>query len=297
MNSNAKGRNLVVACLEYHPRAIILLRIARNRALQIGGRWRAIFVESPQQAILHSDNESREKMLRLLAHARQTGGETMDVTASNSEEAVLDILEKEKENIALLLLSKADSKRPLFTLHRTLNDRISRRANKYHIPVETVRLYAPYYKYPIFAKLRSRLLPVLYALITVGLAYFTTHALQNLFPLIFEPDGQNIKPLYMLFMVACAYSASRYGLVPGIIASAASFVAINYLLTSSFHFIHPANPAVIFNMGIFLFAVLLISLVTSRTHEVAQQAAKRELSTQVLFNLYRIASSTTQSGL
>jgi two-component system sensor histidine kinase KdpD len=127
----------------------------------------------------------------------------------------------------------------------------------------------------------------------VGLAYFTTRTLQNLFPPIFESDGQNIKPLYMLFMVACAYSASRYGLVPGIIASAASFIAINYLLTSSFHLVHPTNPADIFNMGIFLFAVLLISLVTSRTHEVAQKAAKRELSTQVLFNLYRIASSAS----
>src|SRR6185295_17599341 len=44
---------------------------------------------------------------------------------------------------------------------------------------------------------------------------------------------------------------------------------------------------------IFLAAAILISLFTSQSREYADKAAKRELATQALFTLYRIASNAS----
>ena len=41
------SRNLVIACVEDHPKAMILLRIARRRAQEKNCRWRAVYIETP----------------------------------------------------------------------------------------------------------------------------------------------------------------------------------------------------------------------------------------------------------
>jgi len=284
---NNPDRNLVVTCLEDHPRAIVMLRVARNRALQIGGRWRVVFVETPVQANLASSG-AQERMLRLLTLAAQMGGETEHITTENAANAAARILEEEKDKIALLIIGGREYS-GIFRIRRTLSETIACSACKKHIPVEVIQVSGQSYTYSLLERFRLfRPTYMIYALCAVGVAYTGAFALQKLLPpALFRINTQNIG---LLFMTACAFSAGRFGLLPGLVASVTSFFVINYFLTVPYYQMSFTSVTDLLNMGIFLFAALLISFFTSRTRGFAEKARKRELNMQVLFNLYSITS-------
>ncbi|HEU5048101.1 MAG TPA: ATP-binding protein [Rickettsiales bacterium] len=287
--------DLVIVCLEDHPRAVILLRVARNRAMRMGGRWRAVFVETPGQDGL--DPDAQERMLRLLTLAEQMGGETSHITAENYTRAVKTMLEEEKGRVASIIIAHSEQQQRSFLLRRTLPQTVMEQARKRGIPVEGITITGHNYRYSLWERLRFfRPLPILYGLLAVGVAYLCAFALQaTLPPALFRINNQNIG---LLFMTACAFAASRFGLMPGLIASLTSFLVINYFLTVPHYHIDLSNVTDMLNMGIFLSAAMLISIFTSRTRGFAEKARRRELNTQVLFNLYQVsanASSLTQA--
>ncbi len=263
-----------------------MLRIARNRALQMGGRWRIVFVETLTQAA-PANNGTQERMLRLLTLAAQMGGETMHITATNAESAAAKMLEEEKNQIALLIVSGMEYHR-IFRIRRTVSETIAGYAYKKRIPVEVLQVSGQY-RYSLLERFRMfHFRHILYALCSVGVAYLGALALRYfLSPALFRINTQNIG---LLFMIACAFSAGRFGLIPGLVASVTSFFAINYFFTAPYYQNSFTSVTDLLNMGIFLSAAFLISFFTSQTRNVAEKSARRELSMQVLFNLYRITS-------
>lgn len=163
-----------------------------------------------------------------------------------------------------------------------------------HAQVEIVPLSGGYYRQSLAEKLRLRSVrpqDFAYALLAVGTAYLGTSVLQSLLPpALFRINDQNVA---LLFMIACAFVAGRFGLLPGLVASVASFFTVNYYFTVPYHIIKIATVTDIINMGLFLSAALLISLFTSQTREYARKSARRELSTNALFTLYRMASEAS----
>lgn len=279
--------DLVITCLADHPRAVILLRVARNLAVRNGGRWRAVFIEAPGQEGLNAD--AQERMLRLLTLAEQMGGETAHITAENYKIAVKTMFDEEKGRIASIIIPHPE--RPGFMLwHKSLPEIIEQYAHKRRIPVEGILISGQNHRYSLPERLRFfRPLPILYGLLAVGVAYLCAFALQaTLPPALFRINNQNIG---LLFMTACAFVASRFGLMPGLVASLTSFLVINYFLTVPHYHIDLSNVTDMLNMGIFLSAAMLISVFTSRTRGFAEKARRRELNTQVLFNLYQIGSN------
>jgi len=125
-------------------------------------------------------------------------------------------------------------------------------------------------------------------LLAVGVAYLCAFALETLLPpALFRINEQNVA---LLFMIACAFVAGRFGLMPGLVASVASFLTVNYTVIAPYKQINLTTVTDVLSMMLFLSAAVLISLFTSQTRDYGQRAAQRELSTQALFTLYRIAS-------
>ncbi len=283
-------RDLVIACLEYSPKAIFFLRLARNRALKMGTRWRIVFLENthPSQA---PDKTAQDKMHRMLSLAAKMGGEVRHITTENPEQTTIKILEEEKNNIALLLLGEKESHKSLWL--PTPTESVIRHAQKLLIPIELVPLASNLnYQRSLREKWREfSPLSIIYGLLAVGIAYMTALGLREyLSPALFRLNSQNIG---LLFMTACAFSAGRFGLISGIIASIISFLIINCVLTTHYYEVSLSSVTDLLNMSIFLFAAFLISFFTSRTRDFAENAAKREVSTQVLFNLYRITANVS----
>jgi two-component system sensor histidine kinase KdpD len=128
----------------------------------------------------------------------------------------------------------------------------------------------------------------IYGLLAVGVATICAFSMSWLLPpALFRINDQNVA---LLFMIACAFVAGRFGLLPGLVASVASFLTMNYYFTIPYHIIKIDTVTDYLNMVLFLSAALLISLFTSQTRDYGRKAAQREVSTQALFTLYRLAS-------
>ncbi len=157
---------------------------------------------------------------------------------------------------------------------------------------QDTRFYGQHYRQSLREKFRwFRLQHVLYALLTVGLAYIGALLLEeNLPPAVFQMNNQNV---VLLFVIACAFTAGRFGLLPGLVASFTSFLIVNYYFTPPYYSLKFYSLTDILNLSLFLSAALCISFFTSQAREYAKKSAKRELNTQALFTLYRIASTSS----
>lgn len=281
--------SLIITCVTDHPKAMLLLRAARRQAQARGCHWRALFIETPAQ-LKQDEAASRQRMLRLLTLAEQMDAQVVQLDADSIEQGLQAQLEKEVDRVALVILGGVEKEG---WLGRWRNRKWQRRIRiaQCYAPVEVVMLSGHSYRrtWSEWLHLRSiRPMYLLYALASVSVAYIFAYGLQSgLPPALFRLNDQNIG---LLFMIACAFVAGRYGLLPGLVASVASFLTVNYYFTVPYHELKITTVTDAINMVLFLAAALLISVFTSQTRGYAQKAAQRELSTQALFSLYRIAS-------
>jgi two-component system sensor histidine kinase KdpD len=136
---------------------------------------------------------------------------------------------------------------------------------------------------------------VLYALGAVSVAFLCALALETFLPA--TAWGRNERSIGLIFMLGCAFVAGRYGLLPALIASAVSFVVVNFYFDLDYpyepiNYDSNVNAVDVLNVGLFLASAIVISVFTSRMRERAQHAIYREESTKALFSLYRITSET-----
>lgn len=292
-------RTLVIAYIDDHPKSIIVLRTARKRAQEIGGSWCAIYVETPALAS-HADDGIHERMLRLLTLAAQMGGETIHLEAASVEEGLRKFLRVEKERLALCVVGSMEWQE---TRHKWWPGggmsswrSIASLAATY-APVEAVPLTGqPFVRgswpKPHLSSVRLRHLA--YALFAVGVAYGCAELLQWLLPpALFRVNGQNVT---LLFMIACVFIAGRYGLAPGLLAAVTGSLSVNYYFLSPYHNIGFNHVGDMLNITLFLLAAVLIALLTSQARDYADQVAQREMNTQALFTLYRIAVTAFTRG-
>ncbi len=291
--------SLVLAYIEDHPKAVMILRQARHRAQELEGKWRAIYIETPNH-VRNTEDGGHERMLRLMTLATQMGGEVAHSEGETLEQGLRKQLEAEKERVALFLIGNSEAEiggwRRWFTHSAT--QRLVTLARSY-TKVEEVALAGPDFMRgfwtPRLPDIRVR--HILYALGAVGVAYLGAALMEWVLPpALFRVNIQNVT---LLFMIACAFVASRYGMIPGLIASVAGFLTVNHFFMPAFHASRVASITDSLNMGLFLSAAVLISLFTSQTRNYAERAARRELGTQALFTLYRIAANafTRQQAL
>jgi two-component system, OmpR family, sensor histidine kinase KdpD len=291
--SNLPSRPLILAWVENHPKSVILLHAARKRAREMGAKWRVIYVETPSHAV--SVDGAHEHMLRLLTLAMQMGGEVVHLEADNVEEGFRRLLESEKDPITLCMVGAEEAEGGWRAWRSSSWQRIAHLAREY-TEVETVPLVGQPFVRKWFTPKLPEVRPqqLAYALLSVGVAFAFSALLQG-----WRPQEINSQNIALIFMIACAFAASRFGLIPGLLASVTGFVAVNYFFTTPHFTVRVADVADLLNMGLFLGAAVLISLFNSQTRAYAERAARRELGTQALFALYRITANafTRQQAL
>ena len=245
-----------------------------------------MFIETPNAREL-DDNNSQQRMLRLLTLATQMGGEVLHIEAETIEKGLLQLLETEQGRIKSLIIGNSESEGRLL---RSPWDRAIRLARKQNVAIEIIPLSGQHYHRGWKERFRwIKLHHMLYALLAVSIAFMGALVLQWLLPpVLFRINNQNVG---LLFMIGCAFTAGRFGMLPGLIASGASIALINYYFTVPYYAFKFSNVTDILHMILFFSATLLISLFASETHGYVEKSAKRELSTQALFTLYRLATN------
>ena len=284
--------NLVLVLVEDHPKGILLLRTARKRAAERNCKWRAVFIETTAQH-MRSEDDSQERILRLLTMAEQMGGESEHLEVATVQHGLELLCAREKARLSLIIIGNAGQS-GLFSRFKMMPWKHAIHTISQLAQVEIVPLSGPLYQQSFWEKFKLRAIRpryLAYALASVAVAALGAAVLEHsLPPALFRINEQNIG---LLFMIACAFAASRYGLLPGLIASAASFLTVNYYFSLPYHVLKFGTVTDTLNMAIFLSAAVLISLFTSQTRGYAEKATKRELGTQLLFTLYRTAATSS----
>jgi two-component system sensor histidine kinase KdpD len=290
--TSASDGKRVIAWLDNHPKSIMILHAARRRAREFGCKWCVAYVETPSSFPMIED-EISQHMLRLCTLAEQMGAEVLHVQADNMKKGLTQILEAEKDRISLFVVGSSDSNTAFskFRLRPSNWELAVRLAGQYtrveivplaSVPLGTLRWNWRRLRFPHPMRL-------LYALAAVAVAYVVAVLMEMILPpVIFRINMQSID---LLFMIACAFVAGRYGLLPGLVAAVAGSLTYSYFYMPPYHVFQVMNVMGAINMGLFLLAGILIALFTSRARSYAENVARRERATQALFTLYRIAST------
>lgn len=285
------ARDLVVAVVGHHPKSILLLHAARERAREINGRWRILYIEPGATADADAAN-SQDRLSRLLSLAEQMGGEVQHVRAETMDNGLRKFLENEKENLAWIIVGSDETRHNFLRWRKGVYswERVVKLAGQY-ARVDIIPLGVSVFKlkleWPSFPEVQFS--HFFFALLAVGVAYMIAVILENLLPpALFRINIQNIS---LLFMTACAFTAGRYGLLPGLFAAAVGAVTYNYYYVPPYHELSLLNVTKGLNMALFFGAAALISIFTGQARLYGERSERRERSTQVLLMLYRIAST------
>jgi two-component system sensor histidine kinase KdpD len=212
------------------------------------------------------------------------------------EKGIEALLEAEKAHLALLVIGSSDRESWWPRLRPSISRRVIRIARRYTeveiIPLasETQEVRSWWQRFG--AQLRNvPLRHLVWAVVAVGIAYGGAALLRlSMQPALFRINMQNVD---LLFMIACAFVAGRFGLIPGLLASVLSFIIVDYDFSPSYHNLEVITVTDLLNIAIFLFATFFIAIFTSQTRSYAENAFRRENTAQALFTLYRIASDSS----
>ena len=287
------ARDLVIALVDIHPKSVLLLHAARKRAKEIGGTWRVLHITPTIRAQTRADSENeQEPIQRLMTQAEKMGGEVQQLQAETLGMGLAQTLGPIKHRLDLILVGtiEANNRLQRWQLRRSKWEKMHQLAAPY-AQVERVLLGSAPFKI-MWRKPRLREQKpqhLLYALMAVGMAFLTAVLLERTLPAaLFRINAQNIS---LLFMTACAFSASRYGLLPGLVTAIGGALTYNYYYVPPYHSLNFLTVTKGLSMGLFFFASIFIAVVTGQARIYAERSQRREKSTKALFMLYQIAST------
>lgn len=282
----------LLVLLENNPEAERVLRMAKRKAKEQQQPWCAVYVEQPDRR--HGKRREAEGLLRLRTLAEQMGGCIIHVNARSIERGLLYVVQNEQANgrpVSEIVMAE----RPATSLTtKWLENRAQRIKAK--LP-DTVRLT----EVPLHKKEAHRQLiaffdvtatEILFSILAVFVATLSIVLIDSLWPDFIGPNGRN-KPV--IYMIACAFAAGRYGVVPGIVASFVSFLLLSLLYIPPYFEFVVLEQAEASDLLLFLIAAMTVSLLGNKEHSVKRHLLQKNYRLQSLLRLHRIAMSQSSS--
>lgn len=286
-------KGIVAVCVNDHPRIIALLRRARYAAQMAGLPWTALHIDSPETAGL--SNDRRIRVLQSLTLAEEMGASLQTVTAKNQAHGLELFLKNQEElgaPVQVLYLGQEESEVWLDILKPPVAARIRERLSP-NARLEVVKLNdAAIPRRSWIYRLQPNhfhFIEIFYALGAVLLAAAAIAAIEYMFPEAFSGPYRN-RPI--IFMIAVAFAAGRYGLIPGLAAAVASFFALNIIYTWPFSHLMIDDVSDVLNFGLFLAGGCIIAMLVSGTRASREQMARQLERMQALFRMYRLTLRT-----
>jgi two-component system, OmpR family, sensor histidine kinase KdpD len=124
----------------------------------------------------------------------------------------------------------------------------------------------------------------LFALLAVGAATAVLFPLRSRLPL---------EMIALLYLLPILLAASRWGLVPALTASLASFITYNYFFLFPYFTFAVNDPKELLGLIVFLIVAVLVSQAMSEAHRNMELAQEREKEARTLFDLTRALESAS----
>jgi two-component system sensor histidine kinase KdpD len=288
-----KARILVI--LEPHLEITRLFRVAKRKALQQNLDWEVVLIETPalQQRLGMAEQEG---LLGAITLAEQMGALVTRWRSPKMLTGIHEILAEYKGRgieVSALVAAQIHQPRSWFRFGKPLIEQISSTFSQ-QLSIISVPLSPD----PTLRNQWARLLNVNYedvliALFTVLLATSVIELIEYTVP---EAIGSHNRNKSIIYMIACAFCATRYGLLAGITAAISSYAALNlFYVTPNYDLIiNDMSDAV--NVGLFLLGGIILSFIGSHGYGNSMMFSKRADRFHSLLKVHRLALNKTSPG-
>ncbi|MCE3231900.1 MAG: osmosensitive channel His kinase sensor [Rickettsiaceae bacterium] len=276
----------LLAIIDGHPEASRILRAAKRKAKEIQSSWEVIVLEYSDSEY-DGEEESQEQLLQTLALAQQMNAPITKVPANNAAQKIAEIATAKKAEgfrIESIFLGDRKDRTWLSRLNMSLPKKLRSKID-HNTKIIKVSLGIKTIHRRRLAKLfRINFKEIFFSLTAVCLATIVIDILYYIWP---EFMGVHKSNKFIIYMVACAFSAGRYGLISGIVASIASSLTLSLSYEPSFSIII-SDQNDIMNLALFLTAAIVISVSGSKEYSVRKAIAKRAERLQSLLRVHRV---------
>ena len=281
-------QGVVLACVTDHPRAITLLRAAKRRAARLDVPWIAVYIDESES--MRSQGVDIKRAMQNLTLAEQMGAKVVNETAPSFYEGILhqlETLDQAGREVQAIFIEEEEQDNWWDLFRQPVSERLRQ------IIPDNCRLEIIAYEGRIVNPLAwleqmwlrdITLKEVMFALGTVVLATLAAALLKGLMPsALYRLNDSNIS---LIFMIACAASSGRYGLLPGLITAVVGFLSLNFFFIVPYFQVAINTPTQALNLGLFLMASVLMAFFVSRTHAQGERLQRQIYRMQALTKLY-----------
>jgi two-component system sensor histidine kinase KdpD len=288
MANEEKGKGVVLAYVDGYPRVIALLRTARRYAQRHNLPWVVIHSENRQHPI--TDKEIRVGVLQAFTLAEEMGATVETIDAPSAAEGIRRFAEKKNadgEPVHMVFVGEVEKhgfrlfqKPPLAKeLKRILPCAVE------IIPLEgELSRNRPLFKLDNLREVR--VMELFYAVTAVLAAILFVEVFNYFIP---EAFGVLLLNRRAAFLIATAFIAGRYGLVPGLVTSVVSYVTMHFLyvdasLTGLFQ-----RPTDFMDFGLFVIGASILGTLVNSNRATNEQRDEQIQRMQALFRMYHVS--------
>lgn len=286
LESVPTSQRCVMAVITSHPETHRLLYAAQRKARALQCSWVGLIIETPQDMRKGEDVHKRVQQNTLVI--QQMGGNIRRVQAAGILQGIQKaylILKEENLQLSTILLGREHYGVGAKWFFTPLIERLIPLLPN-HIEIISVPLgVTTSTGMTITSFFKVNLLGFFYSILTVVAATFAIEIIDYFWPEAILSSGHRNKAV--IYMIACAVAATRFGLVAGIIAAAASFFALNLFYLVPYYNLQLNRIEDATNLALFMVAAIVISLFGSQDYRLRYVLTQRAERLQSLLHLHR----------
>jgi two-component system, OmpR family, sensor histidine kinase KdpD len=288
-------RILVVA--ELCPDIARLLRVSKRYAVQKKMEWEVVVPEPPKLHYKRSTPD-KEALINLKHLAKQMGAIVTVLEAEDTLKGLRKLIRtREAQGITIVRIKVADTGQKQHWRGRHSLAELIQKHFGAEIKISVVPLgvqSASYWSLARYFHVSGR--EILMSLVAVALATATVELMNVFMPELISSHNRNKTVIYM---VACAFAAGRYGLLAGIVASVASFLSLSSLYATPYHTLTIEDPTEAVNLALFLLAGIILSFLGSRDYGSRLILTKQAQRFNSLLKIHRLVlnKNTTEEAV
>lgn len=283
-------QDIVLACLTSGSQDASILRMAQRHARARSTPWYAVYLELWDDQ-KENRTHARNRVLEQVALAERMGATTFVTKAADYTRGIQEALSEcsRRQLCPVLLVAGGATVNSPLQVRRAVASLQEQCEEKLELLLLTPN-ELPHKRLSWLERLHMRRLTPkasLYALIAVAVAYGVETLVHVLMP---ESVGALAHThSFLIYLIACAVVAGRFGLLPGMIAAVASFLSIKMLILPPLFSLQGGSITDTVNLALFLIAASIVSLVNSQVHAQAEASEINEWRMQALLQVYKIA--------
>ncbi len=269
----------IVVCVSASPLSMKLVRAARRMSTALRARWLVVSVQKTGQPA--GSESERDRVSETLRLAEQLGAEVMQVTGESVADEIIKCARQ--FNASKIIVGKPATPRWKEALFGSVLDEIVRQSGAIDVYVITGDEGGPPGSQPRRWQTSSRPLRYFVAILVVAFCTGIAYLMQPFFELI------NVVMMYLLGTVLVAV---RFGRGPSILASVLSVAAFDFFFVPPQLTFAVSDTQYLVTFAVMLIVNVLISTLTARVRQQAEDASLRERRTAALYSMSRELAST-----